>query len=104
MAPYPAPNSVILLDNASIHHVEEVQALCDEARVLLEFLPPYSPECAPVEMVFGNLKSWMKRERDWIDSLDKDDENVGFDVIERAIRDCVTEEFAGNWFRHVNLF
>jgi len=104
MNPYPASNSVILLDNASIHHVDEVRDMCDAAGVRLEFLPAYSPECAPVEMVFGNLKAWMKRERDWLDSLDTDDEDVGFDVIERAIRECVTEEYAGNWFRHVNLF
>ena len=28
MNPYPAPNSVLILDNCRIHHVEGVEELC----------------------------------------------------------------------------
>lgn len=27
---YPAPNSVLVMDNCAIHHVEGVQEMCDE--------------------------------------------------------------------------
>lgn len=30
MNPYPAPNSVLILDNCRIHHVESVDELCAE--------------------------------------------------------------------------
>ncbi|KAJ7580330.1 hypothetical protein C8J56DRAFT_735977, partial [Mycena floridula] len=29
MNPFPAPNSVLILDNCCIHHVEGVQEMCD---------------------------------------------------------------------------
>ena len=30
MNPYPAPNSVLVMDNCAIHHVEGIQEMCDE--------------------------------------------------------------------------
>jgi hypothetical protein len=30
MNPYPAPNSVLVMDNCKIHHVEGVKELCDQ--------------------------------------------------------------------------
>ena len=74
MNPYPGIESVLLLDNASIHHSEEVAALCAEHGVLLMFLPAYSPDYAPVEKLFYNIKSWIRRNRAWVESLDDDDE------------------------------
>jgi transposase len=59
--PYPGPASVIVLDNASIHRSERVQELCQRAGVLLEYLPPYSPDFNPIEKSFKQLKSWIKR-------------------------------------------
>lgn len=33
MNPYPGPRSVLLMDNCTIHHAEEVEALVDERYV-----------------------------------------------------------------------
>ena len=58
-------NSIVILDNASIHHVDEVTELIEEqagARVL--FLPPYSPDLNPLEEAFSQIKSIMKKNRD----------------------------------------
>jgi transposase len=35
--------------------------MCHEAGVVLEFLPPYSPDLNPIEEAFAELKAWMKR-------------------------------------------
>lgn len=35
MNPYPAPHSVLILDNCRIHHVPGVEELCEERSVLL---------------------------------------------------------------------
>ena len=103
MNPFPAPRSVILLDNCSIHHVDGVQELCDQHGVILEFLPPYSPECAPVEMVFNLVKKWIQKKRDWIAGLDDSDE-IGFTILHMAIAECVDFELGESLFRHANIF
>jgi transposase len=35
--------------------------MCDDAGVLLEFLPPYSPDYNPIEESFAELKQWLKK-------------------------------------------
>ena len=60
-SPYPGPRSVLILDNASIHKNPRLRQLCDEAGVLLKFLPPYSPDYNPIEATFKDLKTWIKR-------------------------------------------
>ena len=55
---YNNPHSVVIMDNASIHHVEEV--IEEEAGAQLLFLPPYSPDLNPLEEVFSKIKGIMK--------------------------------------------
>jgi transposase len=62
--PYPGPRSIIIMDNASIHRTERVQQLCATAGVILEYLPPYSPDFNPIEQSFKVLKAWIKRHAD----------------------------------------
>lgn len=59
--PYPGKRSVLVLDNASIHHSQALKELCEEHGVRLEFLPPYSPDKNPIELTFNNLKAWLKK-------------------------------------------
>ena len=55
------PNSVIILDNARIHHSEELEEMCREAGVGLEYLPAYCPDFNPIETSFSVLKAWLKK-------------------------------------------
>ena len=56
------PRSVVIMDNASIHHVEEVIDLIEiQAGARLCFLPPYSPDLNPAEGLFSQVKSIMKQ-------------------------------------------
>lgn len=58
---YTNPHSVAILDNASIHHVEEISEIIEEeAGARLLFLPPYSPDLNPLEEVFSKIKGIMK--------------------------------------------
>ena len=55
-------HSVLIMDNASIHHIDEVHELIvEQAGARLEFLPAYSPDLNPIEGVFSQVKSMMKR-------------------------------------------
>ncbi len=38
-----------------------MQELCDDAEVVLDFLPPYSPDFNPIEEAFVELKAWMRK-------------------------------------------
>jgi transposase len=58
---YLGPRSVLILDNARIHHSDQLQELCKERGILLEFLPPYSLDYNPIEVTFKDLKAWLKR-------------------------------------------
>lgn len=53
-------HSVVILDNCSIHHVEGITAMIEEAGALVHFLPPYSPDFNPIEETFSKVKTEMK--------------------------------------------
>jgi transposase len=59
--PFPAKNSVLVMDNASFHHSERIREMCEEAGVKLVYLPPYSPDFNPIEEFFSELKAYIKR-------------------------------------------
>jgi len=64
-AGYVVPGDVMIGDNASIHKAESVapavSALLDAHHVRLVFLPTYSPELNPCELVFAIVKAWLRR-------------------------------------------
>ena len=49
------------MDNASFHHSGRIQQLCNEAGVVLLYLPPYSPDSNPIEEFFGELKTYIRQ-------------------------------------------
>lgn len=57
---WPAPKSVLVMDNASIHRSARVEQLCAQAGVKLVYLPPYSPDLNPIEEFFAELKAFIK--------------------------------------------
>jgi transposase len=69
MNPYPGPNSVIVLDNAKIHHNEDLIRYLQAFGIRVEFLPPYSPDLNPIESAFSVMKSFLKKNRDFIESF-----------------------------------
>ena len=49
------PQSIVIMDNCSVHHVEEVTELLRQAGIIVLFLPPYSPDLNPIEEAFGYI-------------------------------------------------
>ena len=61
--PHLQPDSIIIMDNASIHHnlgpdIDQILAI---RGLRIEYLPPYSPDLNPIETTFATLKAWVKR-------------------------------------------
>ena len=46
------PNSVVIMDNCSIHHLHNVIRLIHTVGALVLFLPPYSPDLIPIEVFY----------------------------------------------------
>src|SRR6266540_3866628 len=63
MNPFPGVNSVLVLDNAKIHHDQELLEYLDAIGVKVEFLPPYSPDLNPIESAFATIKKFLQRNR-----------------------------------------
>lgn len=56
------PLSVVIMDNASIHHVDGVSDLIEtQAGARLLYLPPYSPDLNPLEEAFSQVKKIIKQ-------------------------------------------
>ena len=54
------PNSVIVLDNCSVHHVAGAVQSMQQKGSLVQFLPPYSPDYNPIEFLFAKVKSILR--------------------------------------------
>ena len=54
-------DSIIVMDNASIHHNLGLDTVLEARNVTIEYLPPYSPDLNPIETTFSVLKAWVKR-------------------------------------------
>lgn len=89
------PHSIVVLDNASIHHVPQVVSAIESTGALVQFLPPYSPDYNPIEMAFAKTKSTLKLyEQEWQD----------FDTETSVIAalNTITKEDCEAWIAHCN--
>ena len=68
MNSYPAEQSVLVLDNARIHHDNDLIEYIEAFGGRVEFLPPYSPDFNPIETCFSVIKSFLKKYRDFVNS------------------------------------
>jgi len=50
---------VILLDNASWHNKKRLREYAWAYKVIIIFLPPYSPDYSPIENVWANMKRFL---------------------------------------------
>ena len=63
-------HSIIIMDNDSVQHVQETVDMLEEFGVLMYFIPPYSPDCNPIEELFSMLKSVLKANEYLSESFD----------------------------------
>lgn len=92
LVPQLRAGDVVVMDNLSSHKGRRVRELIEAAGARLHYLPPYSPDLNPIEMVFAKVKQLLRslgcRTKDalW---------NAMQDVLDR-----VTPADAANCFRH----
>lgn len=70
MQPFPGTHSILIMDNCSIHHVEEVKQELEAAGILVIFLPPYNP----CEEMFCFVKYYLKDHDQLLQIIDEPEE------------------------------
>ena len=87
------------MDNARIHKPDELRAIIEGQRIhhQLKFLPPYSPQLNPIELMFS---SWKAAIKDIEINRDVQQANL-LKYVEEASASVKDETKAKGWYRHV---
>jgi len=82
----------VILDNLPAHKGEEAAAMVEACGARLLFLPPYSPDLNPIEMLFSKLKALLRKaERRTVEALWK---TIG------ELISCFGAQECTNYIRH----
>ena len=87
----PDSNSIVVMDNASIHHSEKVSDLVASVGALLIYLPPYSPDLNPIEEAFWSVKAFLKAHEAFVHS------SRDIETILQASFDNITTDECEGW-------
>lgn len=60
LVPELRPGDVVVMDNLSSHKRARTRRMIEATGAALEFLPPYSPDLNPIEMIFSKLKQLLR--------------------------------------------
>lgn len=60
LAPTLEPGDIVICDNLSSHKSSEVRDALQKAGADIMYLPPYSPDMNPIEMVFSKIKAYLR--------------------------------------------
>lgn len=83
---------IVVMDNLSSHKVSGITEMIEAAGAQVRFLPPYSPDFNPIELMWSKMKSSLRmlkvRTRDLLD-----------DAIAAALASVSVADIS-NWFKH----
>jgi transposase len=92
LAPRLRPGQVVVLDNLSAHTAASIRAAIEARGCALLLLPPYSPDCTPIEQAFSKIKARLRA----LGARTKD-------VLQEAARlaiEAFTSSDTAAWFAH----
>jgi transposase len=92
LAPELRGGDVVILDNLSSHKRRRVRELIEAAGARLVFLPPYSPDLNPIELIFAKVKQSLR-------TLARRSRAALWNAMQ-SVLDQVTPEDATNCYRH----
>lgn len=61
LCPTLSSGDIVIMDNLPAHKGEVVRSLIEKKNAELRFLPPYSPDLNPIELVFPKLKGRLRK-------------------------------------------
>ena len=69
LLPHIPSNAVIIMDNATFHKRADMIQAINHHGIILEYLPPYSPDLNPIEHKWAQAKAIRRRYRCGVDEL-----------------------------------
>ena len=92
LVPQLKAGDIVILDNLSSHKRRRTRQLIEDAGAELVFLPPYSPDFNPIEMVFSKVKQLLR-------SLECRTSETLWETMQ-SVLNRITPSDAANCFRH----
>ena len=92
LGPTLKPGDLVVMDNLPAHKGDKVRALIKARGAELRFLPPYSPDLNPIELVFAKLKTLLRKAAER--SRDGLWDRIG------TVLEAFTPAECANYFRH----
>ncbi len=60
LVPQLKPGDIVVMDNLSSHKRDRIRELIETHQATLAYLPPYSPDLNPIELVFSKIKQQLR--------------------------------------------
>ena len=92
LAPRLQPGQVVVLDNLSAHKAASIREAIEARGCELLYLPPYSPDCTPIEQAFSKIKALLR-------GLGARTKEALQEAARLAI-EAITPDDAAAWFAH----
>lgn len=92
LLPQLQPGDLVVMDNLSSHKRARVAELIESRQANLVYLPPYSPDLNPIELIFSKIKQLLR-------SLKNRTRDALWQSMQRVL-DAVTSTDATNCFQH----
>ncbi len=92
LAPTLTEGDVVIMDNLPAHKVAGVRTIIEKAGAKLLYLPPYSPDLNPSEMMFAKLKALLRKAKER--TVDELWDRIG------VLLDAFTPEECANYLAH----
>lgn len=89
-----SPKSIVIMDNFSVHHVDEVKEMFQDAGIPVFFLPPYSPDYNPIEEAFSYVKTYLREHDELLQSI------TNPCTIIRSAFESITPYHCSQWITH----
>jgi len=89
-------SDIVILDNCTAHKVAGVKEAIEACGARVLYLPAYSPDFNPVELLWSKVKAVLRKEK-----------ARTFDVLEKALKlalDSVSANDIAGWFNHCGYF
>ena len=87
---YLKPGDIVIMDNLSSHKCKEVKEIIELTGASVKYLPPYSPDLNPIEMMWSKVKAYLRK----VKAKTKD---ILYEKIGKALRQVSAKDAEG-WF------
>lgn len=91
------PHSVVIMDNCSIHHIQETVRMIEQVGAIVHFLPPYSPDLNPIEEAFSKVKFELKH-------LERTMNGTDIETLLLAAFTSISQEDCKSWISHARIY